>query len=115
MYDRFKKYLNKWLKDNTISSDYVDDWLIGETINNPNIKTTCIKDSSIKRPPFHAIFKYKTQKLNVNSTTTNSTTIQKSTNKSTKTSPLNNINENNNNNDASLKQQDIQDLAQSSY
>jgi hypothetical protein len=95
MYDRFKKYLNKWLKDNATSSDSIYDWLTGETINNSNIKTTCIRDNSIKRPPFHAIFKYKTEKLNPTSTSI----ISKTKSSSSKTSPLNNNNNNNIEND----------------
>jgi hypothetical protein len=101
MYDRFKKYLNKWLKDNGTSSDSIYDWLTGETINNPYIKTTCIRDNSIKRPPFHAIFKYKTQKLNQTSSTS---IIQKTKSSSSKTSPLNNNNNENDNATTSLKQ-----------
>ena len=71
MYDRFKKYLNKWLKEAGTPADSIDDWLIGETLNNPNIKTTCNKDCSLKKPPFHVIYKYKTQKTNVNTSTNN--------------------------------------------
>jgi hypothetical protein len=65
MFDSFKKYLNKWLKDNSVASDAVDDWLIdGNSQTNENLKTTCTKDNSLKRTPYHAYYKYKTEKTN---------------------------------------------------
>ena len=89
MYDRFKKYLNKWLKENgTTSSESVNEWFLGESINNPNVKTTCTKDCSLKRPPFHAIYKYKTQKIaNVN-TASNSSSSTTTTTATTSSSSL---------------------------
>jgi hypothetical protein len=106
MYDRFKKYLNKWLKENGVSADTIDDWLIGDTLNNPNIKTTCNKDCSLKRTPYHVIYKYKTQKLNVNTTTTTTPNIIPTTTTTTaipksKSKISNNDNNNNNSNDSS--------------
>jgi hypothetical protein len=64
MFDSFKKYLNKWLKENSVASDAVDDWFIdGNSQTNENLKTTCTKDNSLKRTPYHAFYKYKTERI----------------------------------------------------
>jgi hypothetical protein len=59
MYTNFKKFSNKWLKDNSISNDCIDEWLLGEQFE-PSIKTVCTKENSIKKPPYHIYFRYKT-------------------------------------------------------
>ena len=59
MYSDFKKFSNKWLKDNSISNESIDGWLLGEH-NENSIKTICIKENSIKKPPYHVYFRYKT-------------------------------------------------------
>ena len=58
MYTNFKKYSNKWLKDNSISHECLDDWFLGEHLE-PKVKTICTKESFIKKPPYHVYFRYK--------------------------------------------------------
>ena len=58
MYTNFKKFSNKWLKDNSIPHECIDHLLLGEQIE-PYIKTICTKESSIKKPPYHVYFRYK--------------------------------------------------------
>ena len=58
MYANFKKFSNKWLKDNSISHDSIDGWLLGDMIE-PHVKTICTKEISIKKPPYHNFFRYK--------------------------------------------------------
>ncbi len=58
MYDKFRKFSNKWLKEHAISADCIDDWLLGDHIV-PYVKTTCVKESFSKKPPYHVYYKYK--------------------------------------------------------
>ena len=58
MFDKFRKCTNKWLKENSISSDCIDDWLLGEHLD-PEVKTVCIKESSLKKTPYHIFYRYK--------------------------------------------------------
>jgi len=59
LYTNFRKFSNKWLKDNSVSNECIDEWLLGGHIGN-SIKTTCVKENSIKKPPYHVYFRYKT-------------------------------------------------------
>ena len=58
MYSNFKKYSNKWLKENSASHECIEEWFLGENIE-PYVKTVCTKESSIKKPPYHVYFRYK--------------------------------------------------------
>ena len=59
MYDKFRKYTNKWLKTNSIPNDCIDDWLLGE--NYTNVKTVRVKENYIKKSPYHVYYKYKVE------------------------------------------------------
>jgi len=91
MFDRFRKCTNKWLKDNSISTDCIDDWLLGEHLD-PEVKTICIKESSLKKTPYHIFYRYKV--LSNESNQANSSLASTSTTSKTK-----NDNTNINNND----------------
>lgn len=60
MYDKFRKYVNKWLKEHSLTVDCIDDWLLGDTLgnNNNSTKTTCVKESLSKREPYHVYYRY---------------------------------------------------------
>jgi hypothetical protein len=61
MYDRFRKYTNKWLKESSVSADCIDDWLLGYHLTGSSSKTICVKESWPKKPPYHVYYKYKAQ------------------------------------------------------
>jgi hypothetical protein len=58
MYSSFRSYVNQWLKSNGTSQDCIDDMLMGEHLE-PRVKTTCFKESFLKRTPYHVYYKYK--------------------------------------------------------
>jgi hypothetical protein len=74
MYDKFKKFTNKWLKEHSLTQDCIDEWLLGENLECYNIKTTCIKESMTKKTPYHAYYRYKSIVAS-NSSASNSTPI----------------------------------------
>lgn len=78
MYDKFRKYTNKWLKENSVNPERVDEWLLGENFNS-NCKTVCVKESLPRRPPYHVYYRYKVQ-VNVNNPAPS--TLKKTNNKS---------------------------------
>lgn len=59
MYSSFRSFVNGWLKENHTNPDTIDDILLGVHIG-PQIKTTCIKESHLKKTPYHVYYKYKT-------------------------------------------------------
>jgi len=70
MFDKFRKLTNKWLKENSISADCIDDWLLGEHLD-PEVKTICIKESSLKKTPYHIFYRYKVLSNDSNQSKTN--------------------------------------------
>lgn len=60
MYDKFRKHTNKWLKENGLTADCIDDWLLGESsaANLAGTKTVCVKESIPKRTPYHVYYRY---------------------------------------------------------
>jgi paired amphipathic helix protein Sin3a len=58
MYDKFRKLNNKWLKEHSKTADCIDDWLLGE-LAGPSTKTVCIKESLLKKVPYHIFYRYK--------------------------------------------------------
>lgn len=86
MYDRFRKYHNKWLKEHSIGQDSIDDWLLGENLG-PSIKTTCVKENCVKKVPYHVYYKYKvaqTQPPAAPSSSTSASTTTTNSKKSNK-------------------------------
>lgn len=57
MYDKFRKFSNKWLKFNSTSADGLDSLLMGEIYS--NCKTVRVKEYQLKKTPYHAYYKYK--------------------------------------------------------
>jgi hypothetical protein len=57
MYDKFRKFSNKWLKFNSTSADGLDSLLMGEIYS--NCKTVRVKEYQPKKTPYHAFYKYK--------------------------------------------------------
>lgn len=98
MYDKFRKYNNKWLKANAISADCIDDWLMGENYSNVN-KTVRVKENYPKKPPYHIYYKYKID--NSSSTGSNSNTTTKRNNVKTDWNKKNQNTNNNNSNEDS--------------
>lgn len=104
MYERFRKYSNKWLKEQTFNPEAVEEWFLGENMA-PNIKTVCTKESCVKKPPYHFYYKYRVQvtsantKENSNKTTkTAGNESSSSTSSSISSSKKNNKTVSNNNN-----------------
>lgn len=58
MFSRFRQFSNRWLKENGTSPDCIDDMLLGEHLE-PTIKTICVKESYLKRTPYHVYYRYK--------------------------------------------------------
>lgn len=58
MFSRFRQFSNRWLKENGTSPDCIDDMLLGEHLE-PSIKTICVKESYLKRTPYHVYYRYK--------------------------------------------------------
>jgi hypothetical protein len=82
MFDKFRKCTNKWLKENSISADCIDDWLLGEHLD-AEVKTICIKESSLKKTPYHIFYRYKVLSNESNQSKTNlasASTTTKTTN-----------------------------------
>ncbi|CAF0772019.1 unnamed protein product [Brachionus calyciflorus] len=67
MYEKFRKNTNKWLKEHAVSTDCIDDWLMGEHLENS--KTICLKETSHKKVPYHVFYRYKVE-VNESSKTT---------------------------------------------
>lgn len=59
MYDKFRKHLNRWLKENKTQSDSIDDWLLGEDFK--DVRTTILKELTQKKPPYHVLYRYKVE------------------------------------------------------
>lgn len=59
MYDKFRKYLTKWLKENMTPADCIDDWFMGEDLK--GVRTTIVKELTQKKPPYHVLYKYKVE------------------------------------------------------
>lgn len=76
MYDRFRKHMNRWLKEHSASQEATDDWLLGENLV-PYVKTTCIKESSMKKTPYHVYYRYKVANKSDTSTASNTTNNKK--------------------------------------
>ena len=57
MYDKFRKFSNKWLKFNSTPTDGLESWLLGEIY--PNCKTVRVKEYQPKKTPYHVYYKYK--------------------------------------------------------
>lgn len=76
MYDKFRKYTNKWLKTNSVSNDCIDDWLLGE--NYSHVKTVRTKENYIKKTPYHVYYKYKVDS-NVSAATGTTSTSKRTT------------------------------------
>ena len=53
-----RKFLNKSLKEHSVPHDKIDDWLLGESLT-PPVKTVCVKESCLKKPPYHVYYRYK--------------------------------------------------------
>ena len=105
MYDKFRKYNNKWLKANAITSDCIDDWLLGENYSNVN-KTVRVKENYPKKTPYHIYYKYKIDNssstgLNSNTTTKRNNVKTESNKKFQTTNNNNSSNTNNNSNEDS--------------
>ncbi|RNA00678.1 paired amphipathic helix Sin3a isoform X2, partial [Brachionus plicatilis] len=64
MYDKFRKYLTKWLKEHMTPADCIDDWLMGEDLK--DVRTTIQKEVSHKKPPYHVLYKYKVESESAN-------------------------------------------------
>jgi hypothetical protein len=90
MFDKFRKWTNKWLKENSTQADCIDDWLLGEHLDT-EIKTICIKESSLKKTPYHIFYRYKVLSADSNQSKSNTN----STNTSLKTGNNNDMNINN--------------------
>lgn len=60
MYDKFRKFLKEWLKEHSVAHDSIDEWLLGEHLT-PQVKTACIKESYLKKTPYHIYYRYKVQ------------------------------------------------------
>lgn len=58
MYNRFRQFSNRWLKENGTSSDCIDEMFLGEHLE-PSIKTICVKESYLKKTPYHVYYRYK--------------------------------------------------------
>lgn len=71
MYDKFRKYNNKWLKSNGIATDCLDDILLGNSLS---IKSLRAKENYLKKTPYHVYYKYKSDCRIINNTTTATTT-----------------------------------------
>lgn len=104
MYDKFRKYSNKWLKANATSSDCIDDWLTGEIYANA-IKTSRVKENYLKKTPYHVYYKYKTD--NSTATGLNSNQTKRKTDPNKKNPPLNNTNINNTTTNSTLDSHQI--------
>jgi hypothetical protein len=63
MYDKFRKLNNKWLKEHSKTADCIDDWLLGEMAA-PATKTVCIKESQLKKVPYHVYYRYRVMPAN---------------------------------------------------
>ena len=106
MYDKFRKNIKDWLKEHAIANDSIDDWFLGEHIQ-PHVKTQCVKESYLKKTPYHVYYRYKVQQqpphLIINSTQQTATNISSSSSssnsssisKSTESNPINNQSSNN--------------------
>jgi hypothetical protein len=71
MYDKFRKHTNKWLKENGLTVDCIDDWLLGENLTGSTsaaaaaaaggsggqVKTVCVKENWPKRTPYHVYYR----------------------------------------------------------
>jgi hypothetical protein len=63
MYDKFRKLNNKWLKEHSKTADCIDDWLLGDMAG-PATKTVCIKESQLKKVPYHVFYRYRVMPAN---------------------------------------------------
>ena len=77
MYDKFRKFSNKWLKFNSTSADGLDSLLMGEIYS--NCKTVRVKEYQPKKTPYHAYYKYKLPDQS-NTTATTSSSASSTTN-----------------------------------
>jgi hypothetical protein len=78
MYDKFRKFSNKWLKFNSTSADGLDSLLMGEIYS--NCKTVRVKEYQPKKTPYHAYYKYKLpDQSNTTATTSSSSSSSSST------------------------------------
>lgn len=75
---------NRWLKENSISPDAIDDILLSEHLE-PHIKTTCIKESYLKKKPYHVYYRYKVTTSAIPSTSTTAMPNPSNSNETTKT------------------------------
>jgi hypothetical protein len=58
MYEKFRKNIKDWLKEHTIANDSINDWFLGEHLQ-PQVKTTYVKESCLKKTPYHIYYRYK--------------------------------------------------------
>lgn len=60
MHNRFQRFNNRWLKENSISVDAFKDALLGNMeYHEPYIETNCVKETNLKIKPYHEYTKYK--------------------------------------------------------
>jgi hypothetical protein len=58
MYNRFRQFNTRWLKENGTSHECIDEMLLGEHLE-PHVKTICVKESYLKKTPYHVYYRYK--------------------------------------------------------
>jgi hypothetical protein len=58
MYEKCRKNIKDWLKEHGIANDSINDWFLGEHLQ-PQVKTTYVKESCLKKTPYHVYYRYK--------------------------------------------------------
>ena len=68
MYERFRKFDLKWLKEHSKAPDCIDEWLLGEETaagsQQQQTKTVCLREAHLKKPPYHVFYRYKVVPVN---------------------------------------------------